>query len=109
MSTDHQKYSTANQAAAIQEYATTHGMVIVRTYEDEGKSGLEIGRRLGLRTLLADVQSGNVDFEVILVFDVSRWPRHVGFENSPFIDGYCFDDLTILSELAARIRLREAA
>lgn len=79
MSTDHQRYSTANQAAAIHEYATTHGMVIVRTYEDEGKSGLEIRRRLGLRSLLADVQAGHVDFEVILVFDVSRWGR---FQNS---------------------------
>jgi DNA invertase Pin-like site-specific DNA recombinase len=79
MSTDHQKYSTANQAMAIREYATTHGMAIVRTYEDEGKSGLEIGRRLGLRSLLDDVQMGHVDFEVILVFDVSRWGR---FQNS---------------------------
>jgi DNA invertase Pin-like site-specific DNA recombinase len=79
MSTDHQKYSTANQAAAIREYAAQHGMTIVRSYEDEGKSGLEIGRRLGLQALLADVQSGRVDFEVILVFDVSRWGR---FQNS---------------------------
>jgi len=79
MSTDHQKYSTANQAAAIHDYAASHGMTIVRTYEDEGKSGLEIGRRLGLRSLLADVQAGHVDFEAILVFDVSRWGR---FQNS---------------------------
>ena len=79
MSTDHQKYSTANQAAAIHEYAAAHSMAIVRTYEDEGKSGLEIGRRLGLRSLLDDVQNGRVDFEVILVFDVSRWGR---FQNS---------------------------
>src|SRR4051794_5424128 len=79
MSTDHQKYSTANQAAAIHDYAASHGMTIVRTHEDEGKSGLEIGRRLGLRSLLADVQAGHVDFEAILVFDVSRWGR---FQNS---------------------------
>ena len=79
MSTDHQKYSTANQAAAIHEYAAAHNMAIVRTYEDEGKSGLEIGRRLGLRSLLDDVQNGQVDFAVILVFDVSRWGR---FQNS---------------------------
>lgn len=61
MSTDHQKYSTANQSAAIHEYAAEHGMNIVRSYEDEGKSGLEIGRRCGLRSLLKDVQDGHAD------------------------------------------------
>jgi len=79
MSTDHQKYSTANQAAAIRDYALAHEMDIVRTYEDEGKSGLEIGTRHGLRSLLSDVQKGTVDFEAVLVFDVSRWGR---FQNS---------------------------
>ncbi|WP_404944145.1 recombinase family protein [Pseudomonas syringae] len=40
MSTDHQRYSTENQSAAIHAYATSHGMEIVKTYRDEGKSGL---------------------------------------------------------------------
>jgi len=79
MSTDHQKYSTANQETAIRDYADKHGIDIVRTYGDDGKSGLEIGRREGLRRLLADVQSGEVDFSAILVFDISRWGR---FQNS---------------------------
>jgi DNA invertase Pin-like site-specific DNA recombinase len=79
MSTDHQKYSTANQAAAIRDYADSHHMDIVRTYEDDGKSGLEIGRRRGLRQLLADVETGQTAFEAILVYDVSRWGR---FQNS---------------------------
>ena len=48
MSTDHQQYSTDNQAEAITRYAEQHGMVIVRTYADEGKSGLDIGWRPGL-------------------------------------------------------------
>jgi DNA invertase Pin-like site-specific DNA recombinase len=61
MSTDHQKYSTANQAAAIRLYAAEHGMDVVRTYEDDGKSGLEIGRRYGLQELLRDVQGGGVN------------------------------------------------
>lgn len=79
MSTDHQKYSTANQAAAIREYASCHQMEVVRTYEDDGKSGLEIERRHGLKHLLADVQAGHPGFEAILVYDVSRWGR---FQNS---------------------------
>lgn len=42
MSTEHQRYSTENQAAAIAEYAKAHGMQIVQTYEDSGKSGLNL-------------------------------------------------------------------
>jgi DNA invertase Pin-like site-specific DNA recombinase len=79
MSTDHQKYSTANQAAAIRDYAESHHMDIVRTYEDDGKSGLEISQRHGLKRLLADVEAGQAGFESILVYDVSRWGR---FQNS---------------------------
>lgn len=75
MSTDHQQYSTDNQAAAIRAYAERRGFDIVRTYADEGKSGLQIGGRDSFQQLLADIQSGNVDFEAILVYDVSRWGR----------------------------------
>ena len=47
MSTEHQQYSTENQAAKIREYADCRGISIVRTYADEGKSGLRIdGRRV---------------------------------------------------------------
>lgn len=42
MSTDHQRYSTENQSDAIAAYAALHGMRIVATYADEGKSGLNI-------------------------------------------------------------------
>lgn len=75
MSTEHQRYSTENQAEVIAEYAARHGMQIVRTYQDEGKSGLNIEGRQGLRNLLNDVQAGATDFSVVLVYDVSRWGR----------------------------------
>lgn len=75
MSTEHQKYSTDNQAAEIRAYAERRGFEIVRTYADEGKSGLRIDGRSSLQKLLADIDSGNVDFEAILVYDVSRWGR----------------------------------
>jgi hypothetical protein len=42
MSTEHQQYSTENQAIAILQYAHLHGMEIVRTYADHGKSGLSL-------------------------------------------------------------------
>ncbi|WP_241754480.1 recombinase family protein [Cupriavidus basilensis] len=75
MSTEHQRYSTENQAEAISDYATSHGMRIVRTYRDDGKSGLNLGGREGLRKLLSDVRQGACDFSAVLVYDVSRWGR----------------------------------
>lgn len=56
MSTDHQRYSTENQAVVIQQYADKHGMVILRTYEDSGKSGLNIEGRGALQRLIHDAQ-----------------------------------------------------
>jgi|SRR5579859_668887 len=75
MSTEHQQYSTENQSLAILQYAQSHNMEIVRTYSDHGKSGLSLAGRAGLRQLLTDVQSGDVDFTAVLVYDVSRWGR----------------------------------
>jgi len=45
MSTDHQRYSIPNQAAAIATYAQQRHFTIVRTYIDEGRSGLRIKGR----------------------------------------------------------------
>ena len=42
MSTEHQQYSTENQADKIREYAAHRNIDIVRTYADAGKSGLRI-------------------------------------------------------------------
>jgi len=75
MSTDHQKYSTACQAAANAAYAAAHGWEIIRTYTDEGLSGLTIKGRDGLKALLADALCEDRRFEAILVYDVSRWGR----------------------------------
>ena len=75
MSTEHQRYSTENQTLAIAEYAQRHGMWVVRTYEDSGKSGLNIRGRAGLQQLLHDAQQSVVPFRAVLVYDVSRWGR----------------------------------
>lgn len=45
MSTEHQQYSTQNQRDKIREYAARRNIAIVRTYADEGKSGLRIDGR----------------------------------------------------------------
>lgn len=75
MSTDHQRFSLGNQAAAIGAYAIAKGYDVVASYEDAGKSGLTIGERHGLKSLLADAVSGDAPFAAILVLDISRWGR----------------------------------
>ncbi len=89
MSTDHQKYSTENQADTIREYAAKRGMEIVRRYADEGKSGLKIDGRDALKQLIADVQSGAADFQVILVLDVTRWGRFQDADESAYYEYIC--------------------
>lgn len=75
MSTDMQQYSTLNQQALIAQYADNHGIEIIKTYVDEGRSGLRLAGRDALQSLLAVVTSGEAEYEVILVYDVSRWGR----------------------------------
>ena len=75
MSTERQDFSISHQMAAIAVYAAEHGYRIVETYEDAGISGLTIEKRPGLRALIGDVVARAADFEVVLVYDVSRWGR----------------------------------
>ena len=89
MSTEHQQYSTHNQADKILEYAERRGIEIVRTYADEGKSGLSIGGRASLQKLIADVESGVADFTLILVYDVSRWGRFQDADESAYYEYIC--------------------
>ena len=89
MSTEHQQYSTENQGDKILEYALSHGLEIVRTYADEGKSGLNIGGRSGLQMLLADVEAQRTDFEFVLVYDVSRWGRFQDADESAHYEYVC--------------------
>ena len=67
MSTDHQKYSTENQADAIREYAARYQIEIIDTYTDSGKSGLSLDGRDALKRLIDDVQAGRARFNMILV------------------------------------------
>ena len=89
MSTEHQQYSTENQGDKIREYADRRNIEIVRTYADEGKSGLNIGGRLALQQLIKDVESGAVDFKLVLVYDVSRWGRFQDADESAYYEYIC--------------------
>jgi DNA invertase Pin-like site-specific DNA recombinase len=89
MSTEHQKYSTENQSEAIARYASQRNISIIRTYADEGKSGLKLDGRDGLRRLIDDVENGRADFTQILVYDVSRWGRFQNADESAYLEYIC--------------------
>ncbi len=89
MSRDHQQYSTANQSAAIALYAAAHNIGIVRSFVDEGKSGMTIKGRKALQELLRTVESGTADFELILAYDVSRWGRFPDADEAAHYEFLC--------------------
>lgn len=89
MSTDHQQYSTTNQKVGIAAYAAARDVEIVATYEDAGKSGLTLSGRPALRQLLADVAAGQDLFELVLVYDVSRWGRFQDADESAHLEYLC--------------------
>lgn len=89
MSRELQRYSIKNQMTAIAAYAEANSLTIVRTYADEGRSGLRIKGRPGLIELIEDVQSGQADFDHILVYDVSRWGRFQDVDESAYYEFLC--------------------
>jgi DNA invertase Pin-like site-specific DNA recombinase len=89
MSTEHQQYSTENQAHCNAQYAQSHGFTITRTYRDSAKSGLGLKGRPGLRELLRDVTEGKTDYKAILVYDVSRWGRFQDTDEAAHYEFLC--------------------
>jgi DNA invertase Pin-like site-specific DNA recombinase len=89
MSRELQRYSIQNQAATIAVFAHQNNLTIVRTYADEGRSGLRIGNRPGLTELIKEVCSGTADFDHILVYDVSRWGRFQDVDESAHYEFLC--------------------
>lgn len=89
MSTEHQQYSTSNQMDVIREYAKKRGLEIVKEYSDEGKSGLNIQGRDSLAQMIRDVESGEMQFSSILVYDVSRWGRFQDADESAYYEYIC--------------------
>lgn len=89
MSTEHQRFSTLNQQACLRDYAQQHGLSIVHTYLDEGRSGLQLKGRDALQQLLADVTSGQARYDTILVYDVSRWGRFQDADEAAHYEFIC--------------------
>lgn len=88
-SDENQQFSTENQSVVNRAYAAANGIAIIRTYTDEGKSGLILERRDALKQLLEDVQSGTAKFAVVLVYDVSRWGRFQDLDESAYYEYIC--------------------
>ena len=57
---------------------------------------------------LNEDNAGSRDYYLVPRLDMATWPRHLGFENSPFIDGYRFDARYFVRARSS-VRLREAA
>ncbi|MFC7380072.1 recombinase family protein [Brevundimonas sp. GCM10030266] len=89
MSTERQEYSLDFQKTANAAYAASRGVVLVKTYEDAGVSGLSLLKRDGLKALLADVLSGKAGFTQVLVYDVSRWGRFQNPDQAAYYEFMC--------------------
>lgn len=89
MSTEHQNYSPDHQLRVINEYAASHGLDIVKHYQDLGRSGLGINNRPALQALIDDVQQQRTDFDVVLAYDVSRWGRFQDVDESAYYEFIC--------------------
>lgn len=89
MSTDEQDYSISHQQHAISNYASVHRFKVVKTYSDTGKSGLTLRNRMGLQGLLRDVNSADPGFNVILVYDISRWGRFQDIDEAAHYEFLC--------------------
>jgi DNA invertase Pin-like site-specific DNA recombinase len=74
---------------AIAAYAARRHITIVRTYADPGRSGLRIDGRDGLQDLIRDVQLGRVDFNCVLVYDITRWGRFQDVDESAYYEFIC--------------------
>lgn len=123
MSTASQELSPQVQEAVLRQYAEAHALAVVRTYIDAGCSGVTVHGRRGLQRLLADVADGDLDFQVLLVYDVSRWGRFQDVDEAGFYEFCCrtagiqvvycaeqfTNDITPLSQLLKSIKRAMAA
>ena len=89
MSTDGQNHSIQHQLDRIQAYALARGLVITRTFVDEGRSGLTLAKRPGLQSLLAEVTGPACGFSVVVVYDISRWGRFQDIDESAHYEYLC--------------------
>jgi len=75
-STDRQEQSIPDQRRAIEAFATTHNLRIVRFYTDDAISGTSTSERPAFQQMIADARSGGGGgFSRVIVYDVKRFGR----------------------------------
>lgn len=89
MSSDRQELSIGTQLAAIGAYAATNGLELVTIFEDAARSGLQIANREGMKQLLREVLDDHRTFDVVLVYDVSRWGRFQDIDAAAYYEYTC--------------------
>ncbi len=91
MSDPRQECSTEIQEKIIRAYAEKNDIEIVCTYADEGKSGVVATGRHSFQKLIADVENkeADLDFSLLLVYDVSRWGRFQRTDESAHYEHIC--------------------
>lgn len=75
------------QAELIRVYAEKNNMDVIKTYIDSGKSGLNA--HSGLRSMIRDVLSGTVEYNVILLRDITRWGRFQDIDEAAHYEFIC--------------------
>jgi len=81
--------ATQEQAESVRVYAEKYGIDIVKTYVDEGKSGLRTQGVDGLDNLIADIQSGAAEYKIILMRDITRWGRFQDMDEYIHYEAIC--------------------
>jgi DNA invertase Pin-like site-specific DNA recombinase len=89
MSTEHQQYSTQNQADKIREYAAGAASRSSAPMPTKARAGCASTVAPALQQLIKDVEAGNADFQIILVYDVSRWGRFQDADESAYYEYIC--------------------
>lgn len=89
MSTDQQDLSIGTQLDAIEAYANANALEVAHVYKDAGRSGLAISKREGMKKMLRDVMDEPRPFDVILVYDVSRWGRFQDVDAAAYYEYTC--------------------
>lgn len=86
---DRQEYSVPIQQKQVRKFAEDHGIEIIREFADYGKSGLSTKGRDEFTNMLELVKDRSVEFDYVLVLDVTRWGRFQDLVMSPYYMGLC--------------------
>ena len=87
---DQQENSIYNQRQAIDAFAEHHDIHIVKYFIDDGISGLTMDKRNAFKELINEyVIGGKIDFQLILVLDVTRWGRFQDIDESAHLEFTC--------------------